>query len=464
MRPGAARAPEDAARDAFTGLWKKAERFGPANLGCGARDSQALGSGPSSRRRGREPDVTSKRISNGIGVLAMITNAACVGPRSTTPTFGDDVAFLKQHTDVIVLADGKGEAQVAIVPAWQGRVMTTTAQGTDGTSFGWVNRALIAEDELRPHINVFGGEDRFWLGPEGGQFSIFFAPGATFDLAHWYTPAAIDTDPYDVIETTRDTAVFRRKIELTNYSGTKLKLTVKRAIALLDASEALGGLGVKLPTDAHAVAVESVNSITNTGEQAWTKETGLLSIWILGMMNATPSTTVVIPFEKGDESARGPIVNDAYFGKVPADRLRVKDDVILFRADAKHRSKIGVSPKRAKPILGSYDAANEVLTIVQYTWPEGSAEYVNSMWEIQKDPFSGDVVNSYNDGPPSPGAPQFGDVYELETSSPALALAPKQVATHIHRTIHVQAREHELDKIARKLFGIGVAEIKNEFR
>jgi hypothetical protein len=26
-----------------------------------------------------------------------------------------------------------------------------------------------------PHINVFGGEDRFWLGPEGGQFSIFFA-------------------------------------------------------------------------------------------------------------------------------------------------------------------------------------------------------------------------------------------------------------------------------------------------
>ena len=39
---------------------------------------------------------------------------------------------------------------------------------------GWLNREAIASGERKEHINVFGGEDRFWLGPEGGQFSIFF--------------------------------------------------------------------------------------------------------------------------------------------------------------------------------------------------------------------------------------------------------------------------------------------------
>lgn len=399
-----------------------------------------------------------------LGAMAMITATSCVGPKTSGPTFGDDVAFLRKHVDVIVLADASGDARVALVPAWQGRVMTSSARGDKGTSFGWVNRALIAKGEPQRHINVFGGEDRFWLGPEGGQFSIFFAPGARFDIEDWYTPAPIDTEPYDVVESTSDTAVFRKKIELTNYSGTKFNLTAKRAIRLLDARESLMGLGVKLPDGVHAVALESVNSIMNTGASAWTKETGLLSIWILGMLNASPTTTVVIPFKKGPESELGPIVNAGYFGRVPPDRLQVKDEVILFRADAKYRSKIGLGPRRAKPILGSYDATNQVLTIVQYTRPKAAAEYVNSMWEIQKHPFKGDVINSYNDGPAKPGMPQFGEVYELESSSPALALAPKEVATHIHRTIHIQGRERDLDKIARQLLGIGLAEIKTESR
>ena len=77
--------------------------------------------------------------------------------------------------------------------------MTSTAGGDAGLSFGWINRELIASGKLQPHINVFGGEDRFWLGPEGGQFSIFFAKGAKFELADWFTPAAIDTLPFQVV-------------------------------------------------------------------------------------------------------------------------------------------------------------------------------------------------------------------------------------------------------------------------
>ena len=87
-------------------------------------------------------------------------------------TFGDDVAFLQMHTDLVVLGDETGEAQVAVSPAMQGRVLTSTAAGGEGPSFGWINRAVIASGERQEHINVFGGEDRFWLGPEGGQYSV----------------------------------------------------------------------------------------------------------------------------------------------------------------------------------------------------------------------------------------------------------------------------------------------------
>ena len=377
--------------------------------------------------------------------------------------FGDDLSFLKKHTSVVVLSDTSGQAQVVVVPAWQGRVMTSTAGGAKGTSYGWVNRELIAAGKFEQHINVFGGEDRFWLGPEGGQFSIFFAQGAKFDLAHWFTPAAIDTEPFAVVSQAADRVVFRHAVDLTNYSGTRLQLETTREVRLLKADAALAARRLTLPAGVTAVAFESVNTIKNTGAAAWRKDSGLLSIWILGMFNASPSATVVVPFAPGSAATLGPVVNDSYFGKVPADRLVVKDGVVYFRADANYRSKIGIAPRRARPLLGSYDMASRTLTLVSYTLPAGATDYVNSMWELQKEPFAGDVVNSYNDGPPSAGAKQLGRFFEIESSSPALALAPGATATHTHQTIHLQGDEARLDTIARAAFGVGLAQIKSAF-
>lgn len=395
--------------------------------------------------------------------FAATTVALLLPVGSRAATFGDDVAFLRQHQQVIELADATGQARVAIVPAWQGRIMTSTAGGSGGDSYGWVNRELIASGQTVPHINVFGGEDRFWLGPEGGQFSIFFAKGATFDLAHWFTPASIDTEPFEVVSQGTDRVLCRRDIRLNNYSGTPFELEVSRELRLLHAGETMATLGLKLPKGVAAVAFESANTIRNTGRQAWQKDSGLLSIWILGMFNASPAATVVVPYEAGPESARGPVVNDTYFGKVPAERLVVKDGRVFFRADANYRSKIGFPPRRAKSLLGSYDAVSHTLTLVHFTLPDGATDYVNSMWQLQEHPFAGDVVNSYNDGPPQPGTKQLGRFFELETSSPALALAPGAAATHVHQTIHLQGAEAELDVIARAALGVGLAEIKHAF-
>jgi hypothetical protein len=392
--------------------------------------------------------------------LIFMTTTAALTPRARAGSFGDDIAFLKKHTDLIVLSDKKGLAKVALSAAWQGRVMTSTAGDDTGLSFGWINRELIASGKIQPHINVFGGEDRFWLGPEGGQFSIFFAQGAKFEFAAWFTPAVIDTLPFKVDGQSKTHARFTAEFALTNYSGTRFDVAVHREVRLLDAAQAWQKLGVKRAEGVSLVAYETDNQIKNAGKNAWNKDTGLLSIWILGMFNPSPSTTIVVPIKAGPESELGVKVTSDYFGSVPPERLVVKDDVIYFSADGKYRSKIGVNPKRSKGVSGSYDADNKVLTLAQFSQPAGVTDYVNSLWKLQDNPYGGDAANCYNDGPVAPGAKPLGPFYELESSSPAAALAPGKSLAHVHRTIHLSGPEAALDGVARATLGVSLADIK----
>jgi hypothetical protein len=402
-------------------------------------------------------------------IWSMLCIAALMAACGKTPKapegvlFKDDVAFLKAHTNPIVLTGKDGLAQVAVNPDLQGRVMTSTAGGPEGFSYGWINREFIASGQNNLHMNGFGGEDRFWLGPEGGQFSVFFKKDDPFDLEHWFTPPPVNEGAYDVVAQGADRIHFRKAMHLVNYSGTEFDLELNRIVRLLGEEE-VRALGIPVAKDLKMVAVSSENAITNTGMVPWTKDTGLLSVWILGMFNPSPETTIVIPFKPGPAEELGPAVNDTYFGKVPADRLIVKDGVLFFRGDGMYRSKIGISPRRVKPFAGSYDAAKKVLTIVHLTVPEGATDYVNSMWEIQENPFGGDVVNSYNDGPPAPGAKPLGLFYELESSSPAAALYPGETLTHVHTTIHIQGKDSaDLDQIARTIFGVGIEDIERAF-
>ena len=372
--------------------------------------------------------------------------------------FGHDLSLLKKHhKDIIVLSNGAG-AEVIIAPAYQGRVMTSTAEGDIGSSFGWINHELIASGKKTEHMSAFGGEERFWLGPEGGQFSIYFKKGEEFKFENWFVPREIDTEAFELVSSTKTEASFQKDMHLENYSGTKFDLTVNRTIRLLDNASINSALGIAVPENVKAVAFESDNRITNKGTNSWDKKTGALSIWILSMLNASNQTTVVVPYKQGDQAQLGRIVTDDYFGKVPADRLKVDRGLILFKADANLRSKIGVSSKRALPFVASYDAVNNALTIAQFTLPAGVTDYVNSLWKMQDDPFAGDAVNAYNDGPIK--GEQMGKFYEIESSSPAAMLAPGASMQHMHRTIHLKGNKDELNKIAMKVLGINVDAIK----
>jgi hypothetical protein len=380
-------------------------------------------------------------------------------------TFAEDVAFLEKHGRLNVLTSPAG-AKVAASARYQARVMTS-AVDLGGRSLGWINRPFIESGRAGTAFDNYGGEDRFWLGPEGGQYALFFAPGKPFAFAHWRTPAALQEGSWDVKETAPDRVVFTRAMALANYAGRRFAIDVERKVHLMLDVAVAARLRVDLEAARAAgtkwVAFETVNRITNRGDEAWTKDKGLVSIWILGMYAPSKDAHVVVPF---DDAASGPIVNDAYFGKVPPSHLAVRreEGYVIFKCDGELRSKIGLGPGRARDVLGSYSASDRLLTIVSFDRKREARDYVNSMWEKQADPYGGDVVNSYNDGPVQPGQPSLGGFYELETSSPAAALAPGASLVHAHRTYHFVGERAALDAIADKVLGVSASRIAEGIR
>lgn len=366
-------------------------------------------------------------------------------------TFGYDLQFLEKHDSVIVL--GSGDARVVVSPKYQGKVFTSTAAGDTGVSFGWIHYKAF-EGKPDGHMNAYGGENRLWLGPEGGRFSLFFAPGAKMEFANWKTPAAFDTELWDVTARTGASVSLRKDMRLLNYAGTRLNLSINRKISILDQGTIENGLS--LPTGMHVRAVGycTVNTLTNTGGQAWTETTGMPCIWMLDMFPPSDSTVIVVPYQQGDTSK--PATTD-YFGEIPPARIKIEDGVLYYRADGKMRGKLGIHPTRAKEIAGSYDAKRHVLTIVSFNVDQ-QAHYLNQEWNTTKPPFSGDAVNAYNDGPLADGS-QMGPFYELESVSPAAFLAPGEQLVHRHCVYHFTGSEEELSAISQKVLGVPVSKI-----
>lgn len=372
-------------------------------------------------------------------------------------TYGYDASFLKQYqNDLVELKSEDGLSKILVAPGYQGRVMTSTLAGDSGMSLGWINHSLIASGEKKKQFNPVGGEERFWMGPEGGQFSLYFKGGDSFNIAHWQVPPIIDTVTYETKETGTSKVSFSKAASFSNYSGTAFDIQIDRTIFLVDRRAIEQRLRMPLASSVQLVAYETVNGITNTGTEDWKKEKGLISIWLLSMMPPSEQTKVIIPF-KGSASARS-LITDNYFGKMPPERLSVTDSVLYFTCDGKHRSKIGLSPLIAKNVAGSYDAKNQVLNILFISVdPQGL--YVNSKWELQKEPYKGDIINSYNDGPLADGS-IMGPFYEIESSSAAKELKRGEKMEYRQMACHFKGPYEELNKIAKQLLGVDLNSVK----
>jgi len=401
-------------------------------------------------------------------VIAAVAIGAAQGAntKGSFMSYGEAREFLAKHTNLIELTNDAG-ARVAIAPAWQGRVMTSTCGGLEGPNFGFVNRDFIEAGQSDPHFNNLGAEERLWLCPEGGPFSLWFKPGAKQVMQNWFTPPAMNEGAWKVLSSPNDPVVRMAKhMKLENTAATAFDLDVTRDVRLLggedfrqlfgaSAAAAIGKSSVK------TVAYETANQITNRGP-AFSKPKGLVSIWILGMMNAGPQTVILVPYKAGPAAQLGPVVKSDYFGAVPADRLKITPEAILFRADNQFRSKIGTSQRRARNVLGSIDFQAGVLTLVHFTMPDHPAkhDYLNNMWGVpQAKPYTGDVANAYNDGPNDLGK-QMGPFYEIESVSPTLVLKTGESLVHRHRTIHIQADAETLAELAKEILGVDLEAVR----
>ena len=384
-------------------------------------------------------------------------------------SYAQERDFLAQHTRVIELTSHRG-AHVAVCPDWQGRVMTSTCGGPQGPSFGFINHDFIRAGKLDPQFNNYGAEERMWLSPEGGQFSLWFKPGEPQDLNHWRTPPALNDGAFEVVAlpSARECRLARR-MQFQNASATSFDLDVARDVRLLgegDLAALFGASAAKamIADGVQLVAYETANTITNRGP-AMSKPRGLVSIWMLGMLNAGPETVVIVPYRPVGEASSAAVVKSDYFGPIPPDRLKITSQAILFRADGNYRSKIGTSQQRARNVLGSIDFAGKVLTLVHFTMPDdpGACDYMNNMWQVpQAEPYVGDVANAYNDGPPAPGKKGLGAFYEIESLSPAAALKTGQSLEHRHRTVHVQAGLPTLAGLAKDVLGVDLDAVRQE--
>lgn len=377
-------------------------------------------------------------------------------------TFGYDLNYLSEKDEgLIVLKSEDEKAQIILSAKYQGKVFTSTANGPEGNSHGFVNYNFFDAGIVDEHMNGFGGEDRFWLGPEGGKYSIFFEPGKEQVYDNWHTPKAIDIEEWEVSRVTPKEAVFVKEMEQKNYLGSLLNIAIERKVALLSPSEITSKLQVEIPERVNGVAYETTNKIVNGNDFEWTPETGTVCIWMLDMFNPSEAAVTVIPYNTGDGKELGKVVTSDYFGEIPADRLVDDNGILYFKTDGKSRGKLGMNAKRTKSVAGNYDPLAKRLTIVTFD-TDPDATYLNQEWNPDRDPLTGDALNAYNDGPLEDGS-IMGPFLELESCSPAAFLKPGESLSHRHNVFHFTGDEASLSPIAEKLLGVDLEKVRKIF-
>jgi len=376
-------------------------------------------------------------------------------------TFGYDLHYLSDKDSLVVLSSDDSLSQVIVSPKLQGKVFTSTASGAEGKSLGFLNYKVFESEENNKHMHGYGGENRLWIGPEGGRYSVFFKPGVEQVYDNWFAPSPVDNESWIVVSSDKHSIRMEKDMEMSNYVGKSLHFKIGREVSLLSKADIQSKLGIQFNDKVKVVAYATNNSITNLNDFAWTKETGTVCIWMLNMFNPGPKALTIIPFNIGNEKDLGKVVTTDYFGEIPADRLKVKDHVLYLKTDGKFRSKVGLNVMRTKAIAGNYDPDKKQLTVTTFDIdPKGI--YLNQEWDPKKDPLVGDAQNAYNDGPLEDGS-IMGPFFEMESASPAALLMPGETLYHTHNVFHFMGKENDLTLITKALLGVSIDDIKTVF-
>jgi len=383
---------------------------------------------------------------------------------------------------VVSLTTQDGNGRVDILPAAQARIMGLTTQGAEGRNIVWLDRGLLrrfADGEREQHINAIGGLWRFWVHPEGGPNAVFFPenlPVAEQEFEQWQTPAGIDSIPFSVVpnSVTSNQASFASRVQIVNTKGTRFDVQLGRTVTVLERDAIEEILGVQLPDTVTASAFKTIDVLTNMGPKM-NKEDGLLSIWGLSQFPTSENTFNGIPILEGPENELGRRVSTyPSFGALGPDQLVTikgtdivtgKDvSVHVFKGHGQQRRKMGVTPARALQVAANWSADTGIFNLLKYNKPRAGVGHINSDWGPQENPFDGDEVNSFNDGPGDKGEPPVGrdsPFTEFEASSEARELNTGESVSLPAISITLEGPAEAINPAAKRNIFVNLADLEN---
>jgi hypothetical protein len=373
--------------------------------------------------------------------------------------FAEVAQLLKDTKNDAYLLEGRRKGkQVLVCPSLAGRVMGTTYNGAGGDFGGFVDAKAFREG-MKDIWDNWGGEERYWLCPEGGQFDLMFG-GKKNCFDNYRVQDGFNHSKYQVVDQaqTGDSITMKASFNLVNGIGTRFEVESVRRITALDSCPYAVGTGGTVDF----VGFQSESTITNIGKNPWTRETGCLAHWHLGQFLPGPQVIVVIPFRQGHLS--DPPIREDYFrefcidGRMPPNRYWTKDGYTLFKADGKCRMKIGQNRSRALGWLASYNLQTHEIILMDYDYYT-HLDYAASYWYEQAEPFNGDCISFSAEGPGAPGEPD-GRCYELESMSPAMLLAPGESFTFRTRTMHIKGPRRTMAALCRRQLGPELAALE----
>jgi hypothetical protein len=363
--------------------------------------------------------------------------------------------LLKQTDSEPILLEGRRGRTVIVAPKLVGRVMCAGFDGLEGRTNAYVNAEQVSKgfSKMGPGSeNDFGGEERIWFAPEGGKYGFFFEPGAQQNWGNYRIFNSMHSLRYEVtrIAPDRQWVVFSAPVQLTNYQGRPFNLEITRRISVLDWCPFTND--TVLGRETEFTGFQSETWAQNTGQQSWDKQNSPISLWTVGQFNCKAHTVVMLPFKEG--LAGEPITTEyfRYFvlkGTMPDNYWAVKPGCGLLKVNGDIQTKLEMRAGCCLGRLGSIDLETSELTVVEFQlYPELS--YAASFFlPYEGDLLAGGAMSSFvSQGPIGTS------IYELESCSPILELAPGQSFLHLSRTYHIRGRREAIDKICQRYFNI----------